>query len=330
MAKQDLARETYLVDLRQDQDFWFEDGSVVVIAQTTAFRVHRSVLSRHSDTFSGLFSIPQPASPESLELIDGCPVVRVANSAHDFLCLFRALYDGANYLMHDKRVEFSELAALARLGHKYQLDNIVAGVCGRLATVFSLDSNNFNPCGWEKAPLPINIAMADAVEALNLFRLLGREDMIPVALYACCQLSVTTLIPGIKRADGTCEQLSSDDLQLCLAGREALTSAYAWRMFRVFNVKPNDKCSTPENCARHLNGVSQSPATRIHLFQGTRVLSRLTPVLYQLHQSQLICKECQEMLVARDKTMRRMVWEQVPKMLNLKVGNWPPFEDSDW
>ena len=30
-----------------------------------------------------------------------------------------------SYLMHDKRVEFSELAALARLGHKYQLDNIL-------------------------------------------------------------------------------------------------------------------------------------------------------------------------------------------------------------
>ena len=84
---------------RRDQDLWFEDGSVVLIAQTTTFRVHRSVLSRHSDTFTGLFSIPQPANPESVELIDGCPVVRVADSAHDFQHLLRALYDGVKSVL---------------------------------------------------------------------------------------------------------------------------------------------------------------------------------------------------------------------------------------
>ena len=116
-------------------------------------------------------------------------------------------------------------------------------------------------------------------------------------------------------------------LQLCLAGRETLTSAYAWRMFRTFNVKPDDKCSTPEICARHIKGFTQWPATRPQPFQGTRVLSSLQPVLDKLHQSQLICKECQKMLVARDKTTRRMLWEQMPKMLKLEV-EWPPFEDS--
>ena len=84
---------------RRDQDLWFEDGSVLLIAQTTTFRVHRSVLSQHSDTFTGLFSIPQPANPESLELIDGCPVVRVADSAHDLQHLLRALYDGVKLVV---------------------------------------------------------------------------------------------------------------------------------------------------------------------------------------------------------------------------------------
>ena len=93
-------------------------------------------------------------------------------------------------------------------------------------------------------------------------------------------------------------------------------------------MKPDDKCSTPEICTRHMKGFTQSPATRLQPFQGTRILSSLQLILDKLHQNQLICKECQEMLVARDKTTRRMLWEQMPKMVNLGV-EWPPFEDSD-
>ena len=79
----------------RDRDLWFEDGNTVIIAQDVAFRVHRSLLSRHSDTFSDLFTIPQPTGLESAgDRIDGCPIVRVADSAHDFKRLLHALYDG--------------------------------------------------------------------------------------------------------------------------------------------------------------------------------------------------------------------------------------------
>ena len=39
---------------------WFVDGSVVIQAETTHFRVHMSQLSRHSVFFRDLFSLPQP------------------------------------------------------------------------------------------------------------------------------------------------------------------------------------------------------------------------------------------------------------------------------
>ena len=77
--------------LNMDADLWFEDGSVIVIAQQTAFRVYRSVLSRHSETFSEVFMQPQSSHPGATETIDGCPVVRIP----DFKHLLHALYDGA-------------------------------------------------------------------------------------------------------------------------------------------------------------------------------------------------------------------------------------------
>ena len=86
--------------LQQDAELWFDDGSVVVIAQQTAFRVHRGVLSRHSETFSGLFTLPQSPDPAAIETLDGCPVVRVPESSHDMKHLLHALYDGTRSVLN--------------------------------------------------------------------------------------------------------------------------------------------------------------------------------------------------------------------------------------
>lgn len=79
--------------VKRDSEVWFEDGNIVVIAQNTAFRFHKSVLSLHSSVFSDLFSIPQP-SPAGEETLDGCPVVHVSDTSYDFRELLRAIYGG--------------------------------------------------------------------------------------------------------------------------------------------------------------------------------------------------------------------------------------------
>ncbi len=132
--------------------------------------------------------------------------------------------------------------------------------------------------------------------------------MIPVALYACCQLPLTTLIPGVKRADGTYEQLSSDLLQRCLAGREVLTAGYAWRVFMLFSVNPCDACSTRTACMRRFARVYQLLPHK--LLQERSVLTTLVPkFLDRLHwQNPVICKECRQMLTARDRSLRKILY----------------------
>ena len=67
--------------------FWFDDGNVVVQAESTQFRVHRSVLSLHSQIMKDCFSCPQPADAP---MVEDCPVVHLSDSADDIekLCAF--------------------------------------------------------------------------------------------------------------------------------------------------------------------------------------------------------------------------------------------------
>ena len=89
-------------------DLWFLDGSVILRAENTLFRVHISQLSRHSTFFRDLFSLPQPprgvrrrtlsgSSSNSVRddgLLEGCPVVYLYDIAEDVGNLLTALYDG--------------------------------------------------------------------------------------------------------------------------------------------------------------------------------------------------------------------------------------------
>lgn len=77
--------------VERDEDFWLDDGNIVLIAEDKAFRVHQSVLSRNSDFFRDLFAVPQPANEEKFA---DCPVVQLSECSTDVQYLLHALYNG--------------------------------------------------------------------------------------------------------------------------------------------------------------------------------------------------------------------------------------------
>ena len=60
------------VTYTREADLWYDDGDIVIQAETTQFRVSKGVLASFSDIFKDMFSIPQP--PSDKEVVDGCPV----------------------------------------------------------------------------------------------------------------------------------------------------------------------------------------------------------------------------------------------------------------
>ncbi len=79
---------------KKDEEFWFEDGTVILVARDIDFRVYEGLLAGLSPVFRHLFT-------ESQELIsvcmrDGqtlsCPVVHVADAPEDLRHLLRACF----------------------------------------------------------------------------------------------------------------------------------------------------------------------------------------------------------------------------------------------
>lgn len=96
-------------------DFYFPDGNIVLDvvedSATTRFRVHKSLLSRNSLFFAGMFDIPQPPEKPS-ELVDGCPVINLTgDSVGDWIIIFGALYNVyvSKFLGRGRHTNFSQI-----------------------------------------------------------------------------------------------------------------------------------------------------------------------------------------------------------------------------
>ena len=76
------------VGLEKDEEFWFQDGTVSLVASGVEFRVYKGVLASHSPVFSDMFSLPQPPSDSVASSND---VVYLEDSAQDLRHILRAL-----------------------------------------------------------------------------------------------------------------------------------------------------------------------------------------------------------------------------------------------
>ena len=69
--------------------FWFEDGNVVLQAENTQFRLHRSILSMHCPIFRDMFAC---SLPENGPTVDGCPLIHFSETLEDVKNFVKILY----------------------------------------------------------------------------------------------------------------------------------------------------------------------------------------------------------------------------------------------
>ena len=101
--------------LVHDEEIWFSDGNVVLLAQGRAFKVYQLLLARDSEVFRGLFALPQPSSAEA---VDGCPIVYLTDRPEELRHLLRVIFDGKKYSL-DPACECHGLTGIDQIGRAH-------------------------------------------------------------------------------------------------------------------------------------------------------------------------------------------------------------------
>lgn len=83
---------------KRDEEFWFEDGTIILIVQEIEFRIYKGLLASQSPVFKDVLSLPQTTLP-LLACKDGtspCAEVCLPDSARDWRAVLRLMMPTQN------------------------------------------------------------------------------------------------------------------------------------------------------------------------------------------------------------------------------------------
>ncbi|KAJ7686503.1 hypothetical protein B0H17DRAFT_940412 [Mycena rosella] len=291
-------------------EIWYDDGNVILQSENTLFRVHWSILSQNSSFFRSLQGLPQPPEQPSIE---GFPVIELPDTLPDVETLLRALYYPT--FLSKKRLQLSVLAALIRLGRKYDFRDLLELAVERL-----IYENPPTLDGYMALSNPrYNMTCIESYTGVYFDIItLARENnilsVLPCAYYRAVLFS-DQVFDGIEKKDGTSTSLAPIDQRRCVLGRESVLKqrfrpGYTLAWLRTWD-DHDDNCTAPSKCIK-----SRDELFRKYTVDDGRLLALAT---FQLKGFCASCKgHANEAIVAG----RKKVWEDLPGFFGL-----PPWDE---
>lgn len=296
-------------------DLWYDDGSVVLIAQDRAFRVHRSILSQQSSVFRDMFSIPQSSDVVNM---DGCPTVELADDAFMLEHLLRAIYNRFFFLpcATQSANEVVRIGtSIASLSHKYDIPPLMKEAIVRLEEIYSTKFEDHNRYRVDEDPMDDGTA----IFVINVARRIEPSPLdriLPVAFYYCRrtgQLPMSPLVYGIRR--GPCsppEKLSDEDLARVLRGKSELELSMTLAFTEVLlppDANFGTRCRNLLSCRDELNQLMRCVMASIPTAQ---ILADCPDNFYTG-----LCAVCREHVKRALSSSRRKLWGNLKALFAL-------------
>ncbi|KAH8099850.1 hypothetical protein BXZ70DRAFT_941514 [Cristinia sonorae] len=308
-------------------DLWYEDGNVVIVADRTAFKVHRTILSQHSLVFADMFSFPQPATNPD-ESYDGCPMVQVSDNATDMAIVLDIFYNGVTYLLARTQPTWKVVRAMALLGLKYQADRIRNEAVHQLSLVYgSRDVDEI--CSMQPGVDCMSLEDDDFISIVNVIRSLDlSRKWLVLALYDCCQMEAALIVNGLPST----ERLSPADVVRCVEARSELVDLSRDIMEDWFA----EQCSSSED--RDLEGPCSAFSTcerilaqlrRVRLPARSKRLAKHDPLLIHCELAETwffescasLCVPCATYYKRRDSEARQHILASLDSYFHFPEDN---------
>ncbi|KAI0062466.1 hypothetical protein BV25DRAFT_1915998 [Artomyces pyxidatus] len=193
-----------LSNIIKNEQFWFEDGDIVLLCDSIGFRVSRHMLESLSPVLKNIFANNELGAGN--EGFEGCTVVRLDDDAGDvqqflFLTYFNQFSLEERFSRIDSvrsMLRMETMQSMLRLERKYKVEQLNTIILDHLkymfpSTLAAYRAQKRSPDMFESfnPMLGVDIALEFDIPAI-----------LPMALYMSALLPLDTKLSGYKQADG--------------------------------------------------------------------------------------------------------------------------------
>ncbi|KZP11456.1 hypothetical protein FIBSPDRAFT_837622 [Athelia psychrophila] len=288
----------HLAPIIPHSEFWFKDGSVVLQAENTQFKVHQSILSANSVVFSDMFLAPQPAGEP---LVEGCPIVHLSDTSADVTIMLQAICQ-RRHVANGSTLPISVVAAFLRLGNKYDIEVLRIDALKRIFYEIPSDLDKAaERTGWSTIYRDDDFT---TLEMLNLAREQNLLSTLPILRYRCCRLT------QFIKTDLFKTRLDPQEAIICATTSSTLIRLQGETTFSWMTFPPSkyDGCQASAGCS----------AARIKLAIKTFFPVALIALhIWQTGWERGMCKVCIDVASVEHENGRRRFWEALPGIFGL-------------
>ncbi|KAJ7196474.1 hypothetical protein GGX14DRAFT_672488 [Mycena pura] len=223
---------------------WMPGGDIILQTQSTQFRINSDILAQQSPIFRDMLSIPQPANKPT---IDGCPIVHLSDAAKDWELLLETLY---NPFQHKETLPFDVVAAMVRLGKKYEMAAIKNNATWRIHYEFPNTLHSWIEVQNKLTKIESQPGMM--LDLLNLVYEYEIRSSVPTLAFNCLDMmSLEHLMKDeTRRPDGSCVHLAPHiKLTLAIAvERIANQQRTSFQWLDDDTILPHPQCNSRTEC----------------------------------------------------------------------------------
>ncbi|TFK23752.1 hypothetical protein FA15DRAFT_593694 [Coprinopsis marcescibilis] len=304
------------------EELWFDDGNLILQAENCLFRIYRGLLSARSSVFRDMFGFPPPA--EGNQMMEGCPIVQVYDTATDMTHFLRAVLDSEFFEPPPSKTTLGVVASVLRMSTKYDVRYLRLRAMDHLLSTYPAQLSDWkNRDRTRTIPSIENTPFA----ALTLAREFDMPWLVPSIVYCISSHDLSKTLDGAEW-DGRNLELTWADKKMCVIARnKILLKQNARALAIVRNARPvaiaingTNPTSVPED--QKCKGVGNAcHETRMRCAD---ILTRWGTAgfvdFYEEQQDAFVacfCDVCLETFRVGQEAAVRDLWGELPKLMDL-------------
>ncbi|KAJ6472372.1 hypothetical protein C8R47DRAFT_1295900 [Mycena vitilis] len=292
--------------LTRADGLWFEDCGLIIQAESTVFRVSRDYLALQSTVFRDMLSMPQP---KDADMMDGCPVVVLPDSADDVTFLLKALLYCDFFEPYPAPTTHLILMGILQMSHKYGVEALRKRSLTHLSSIHPTTLSEY-----EATRTFVLEQVRD--DSFNLVRtlLLGRKFSIdwilPVTFYRVCEFTAERDI-----LQGSLNM--SDKIWLMTVSRVLEGAAVTTILEFLWPSGQSGDCTTPKRCAKsRFEQRRNADGWRVRASEQAAVMPLEIWEPPQWDRLK-VCDVCMTSMKADHQAAKQALWDELPGMFGL-------------